>query len=576
MLVSPQQSISTVLLASFYLLADSMSFGEAMRADSVSHYRSSSNSETFTEDLLVKPLHDGKVLLHFEFRVQQLSAEASSSQHHYHLFPRQIGEIAKQNGVDELHLSFTQGGWRQDTWGSPPVNSQGVGAEIIARINGTEDGSSGSKWKGLTNALSGVFCASLNFIDEGNTAMPQLTFTTQNTKRDGVRAGQDNSAATNILRHGYLPRENVCTENLTPWIKQLPCQAKSGIGALLNPYRLFNMHFHSMGISLEPSIEGEIGSNRKTLNYKQYISVVLDPHTFNLDKSWTLSELMDRDLYGACQVSTKSTVRVIMPDSGLKVLPKPATTMRLAGDQVSVFDIQKQNISDIEFEFTKVAANVQTAATQQPTISAHRYVNGHGGSSGGVVTEIINRSSQPMDIIFLDTLPWYLRVYSHTLDIEATTADGQVKKLTPTKILFTPAIDRGRPSSIELSLSVPENTRTTLRYSFDKGFLKYTEHPPDANRGFNIGPAIITYQQSADRVDVKESLFCALQRPYSNNTKNCTVRIHTELFLASLPTPDFSMPYNVITFTCTVLALFFGRIFNLLTRDFAVLKEDND
>ncbi|KAJ2566065.1 Subunit of the glycosylphosphatidylinositol transamidase complex-like protein, partial [Coemansia sp. RSA 1836] len=52
----------------------------------------------------------------------------------------------------------------------------------------------------------------------------------------------------------------------------------------------------------------------------------------------------------------------------------------------------------------------------------------------------------------------------------------------------------------------------------------------------------------------------------------CTVQAYTELLLASLPTPDFSMPYNVITFTCTILALFFGRIFNLLTRDYAVLK----
>ena len=29
--------------------------------------------------------------------------------------------------------------------------------------------------------------------------------------------------------------------------------------------------------------------------------------------------------------------------------------------------------------------------------------------------------------------------------------------------------------------------------------------------------------------------------------------------LLQCPTPDFSMPYNVITMTCTVLALFFGR-----------------
>ena len=34
----------------------------------------------------------------------------------------------------------------------------------------------------------------------------------------------------------------------------------------------------------------------------------------------------------------------------------------------------------------------------------------------------------------------------------------------------------------------------------------------------------------------------------------------------SLPTPDFSMPYNVICFVCTVIAIGFGSIFNLTTR----------
>jgi len=33
-----------------------------------------------------------------------------------------------------------------------------------------------------------------------------------------------------------------------------------------------------------------------------------------------------------------------------------------------------------------------------------------------------------------------------------------------------------------------------------------------------------------------------------------------------MPVPDFSMPYNVITMTCTVLALCFGSFFNILTR----------
>lgn len=72
-------------------------------------------------------------------------------------------------------------------------------------------------WKSLTNTLSGLFCASLNFIDKTITTEPRLSFKTTN---------DDINQEDEQLRYGSLPHENVCTENLTPWIKLLPCKAK--------------------------------------------------------------------------------------------------------------------------------------------------------------------------------------------------------------------------------------------------------------------------------------------------------------------------------------------------------------
>ncbi len=48
------------------------------------------------------------------------------------------------------------------------------------------------------------------------------------------------------------------------------------------------------------------------------------------------------------------------------------------------------------------------------------------------------------------------------------------------------------------------------------------------------------------------------------------VRVYTEPLLVNLPTPDFSMPYNVICLTCTVVAVGYGSFYNLLTRTFQV------
>ncbi|PIA19047.1 Gpi16 subunit, GPI transamidase component, partial [Coemansia reversa NRRL 1564] len=514
------------------------------------------SEESFVEELVVKPLADGKVLLHFEFTMYEAVAARNGSLHSYHLLPRQIGEIAWRYGVSELRLAFTQGSWRESRWGYAPAVSQGGGAEILARIEGSVD-TAAHRWTGLANALSGVFCASLNFVGGENTDFPRMTFASE---------GSSNS---NTLRRGYLPRENVCTENLTPWIKQLPCQSKSGIGMLLNPHRLYNMHFHTMGVSLD-SVTDVTESGNPVLRYKQQLSVVLDPHAFGLrNSSWSLSELMDRRLGVACPVASQSTIRVALPEVGLRITPKPDSISKVGERLVHTFDMQRRNIEDIGFTFEPGA--IPARENTLPAVAAHRYVTGHGGSSGGVESIIVNRRAVPITVTYLDTLPWYLRVYSHTLVINSELEGAAAVVLKPSRAIFTPAIDRGRPSSMELELELPPNSRTVLRYDFDKGFLRYTEHPPDANRGFNIAPAIVSYKLSTTNSTADQPLFCIADAAVPQKNKECTVHVYTELFLASLPTPDFSMPYNVVSISCTILALFFGRVFNLLTRDFVVL-----
>ena len=50
----------------------------------------------------------------------------------------------------------------------------------------------------------------------------------------------------------------------------------------------------------------------------------------------------------------------------------------------------------------------------------------------------------------------------------------------------TPAKDRLRPYTLEMLLTLPPNSVTELSLQFHKGFLKWTEHPPDAHHGFYI------------------------------------------------------------------------------------------
>lgn len=89
-----------------------------------------------------------------------------------------------------------------------------------------------------------------------------------------------------------------------------------------------------------------------------------------------------------------------------------------------------------------------------------------------------------------------------------------------------------------------------------KAFLRYTEHPPDAQRGWDLPPAVFA------PIGTDEGGWEGLER------------IYTPVLLVDLATPDFSMPYNVIIMSSTLITFIFGSIFNLLTRKFLVVKAE--
>ena len=64
---------------------------------------------------------------------------------------------------------------------------------------------------------------------------------------------------------------------------------------------------------------------------------------------------------------------------------------------------------------------------------------------------------------------------------------------------------------------------------------------------------------------------CEFYCSFEDKSSTFFLRIHTETLLVLLPTPDFSMPYNVICLACTVIAIAFGSLHNLTTRQFRAI-----
>lgn len=91
-------------------------------------------------------------------------------------------------------------------------------------------------WIGLVNSLSGLFCSSFNFVTLTNTIQPLWTFSPEGLNLGGTNASHQ--------RYANLPREIVCTENLTPWKKLLPCESHVGLHIeFLKLYALYSICF---------------------------------------------------------------------------------------------------------------------------------------------------------------------------------------------------------------------------------------------------------------------------------------------------------------------------------------------
>ena len=53
---------------------------------------------------------------------------------------------------------------------------------------------------------------------------------------------------------------------------------------------------------------------------------------------------------------------------------------------------------------------------------------------------------------------------------------------------------------------------------------------------------------------------------YRANTDGQRHRLVSNTLLLTVPTPDFTMPFNVIMLTCLVMTFFYGYLFNLMFR----------
>ncbi|CAI6332083.1 unnamed protein product [Periconia digitata] len=537
-------------------------------------------SSDYHERLLLRPLPQSTLLASFNFRSNETSA--AFEQQNFRYFPRSLGQILQHAHTKELHLRFSVGRWDAESWGQRPwqgAREGGNGVELWAWIEADSDDEAFARWQTLVNSLSGLFCASLNFIDATRTIRPVMAFEPEGDHRN----------ATNLhLLHGTLPHEVVCTENLTPFLKLLPCKGKAGISSLLDGHKLFDASFQTMAIDVRPVCDTQ--GQDCLLEMDQSVDMVLDvarskrpqdnpiprpvpieqiecdtskhynghdtcyPLNKGTEPSWSLKEIFGRSLKGACPLTDAGPGSETLcintpPERDIHIeTDGQFTESRSSADTMRCYQLPIGSDFDLVLPEQQMSTGL---VLPEPQLYAARSINGHGQERGSAQSVITNPSARGMEVVYLESLPWFMKPYLHTLRAHVDTDSENPVRET----YYRPAVDRQRGSHLEIRMVVPPASTLTLTYDFEKAILRYTEYPPDANRGFDAAPAVV--------------------RVLSPNTMGDRkgIYLRTTPLLLSLPTPDFSMPYNVIILTSTVMALGFGNIFNLVVRRFVGAHE---
>ncbi|QLQ77819.1 hypothetical protein HG537_0A00660 [Torulaspora globosa] len=532
-------------------------------------------SYPYEEDLVVTPLANNYLLSSFTFKMQseEFSPGKSALDYdeygHYTVFPKAFKPIMDLTSTRQLHLRFTRGFWDAESWGRLPhdgFTSGGSGVELWAAIEADSKDEAYRQWKTLANSLSGLFCASINFIDSSKTTFPIRSF-----QPDGSLPLFNSTKRLHLVR-AALANEPVCTENLTPFVKLFPTKGKSGLSTLLDGHKVFDSSWHSL--SIDVTTECDETSDNCRYDLEAHVDVVINaldvlarherpipkpvssdslrcdtskpfdafqcfPLSDQTEVSFNLSKIFGKPIMGSNLISAEpSRVCVNITDDWNAYIEVDGVFYSTDDNCFDLKDSVKQNV------YMESSNSLNVVKSGEPPLYVSRSLTGYGQDRGGLRTVFKNPSSHAVKAIYFESLPWFMRVYLSTLKLEpgANFNENLTLENVMNSTYYLPAVDRARPTHLEYTITVPANTSFAISYQFDKSLLQYAEYPPDANHGFEIEAAVITV--------IEPNRY----------------QMRTAALLLLLSTPDFSMPYNVIILTSTVIGLIFGTLFNLLVK----------
>ncbi|TXT09217.1 hypothetical protein VHUM_02691 [Vanrija humicola] len=522
--------------------------------------------DTFHESLTLHPLPDGKLSVLFEFTTHfSLHGGASTAQSHHTLTPPALLLPIEKNNVSELTVSFTSGQWHQDRHGEVgPLEYEagGGGAEVRGWLANGPTEETDERWDAVTKAFGGLFCAGVGAEHVGESVR---TF------------GHLYAPARQNLTHYYVsnPHLHLCTENLTPFLSLLPSKGVSGLSSLLaQPGVVLAWGFKTEGIDVVMPTETEQGTWRGW--WEGVVDLVPIP---GASRQHSINSLFKKPLPRPFPLASSSVLKVIAPSGGFSVEPGPNDVEGKWIDgtrhEEASWDLLVDGVAghDIKFWFNDEAEFVHPQHFEPPLVTISRVAANRYASDATFVVEITNHADADREVTYSEIWPWWVKGWLSEMSV---TVKGDATKRNDLIQSFeynpsTPPLPS--TTTLHIGLTLPARATTVITIPFTKLTLKYTDHRPDAERGREIPASVLTFHDIEGEADTGTERADGVQSGTRDFRRSARRRIFGPKLLLDVPVPDFSMPYNVIIMTSTIMAVFFGSIQGRLIRRWGWVKK---
>ena len=323
---------------------------------------------------------------------------------------------------------------------------------------------------------------------------------------------------------------------------------------MISPLQILQAPYNSMDIIVSREVSWNAVNEESPIEVHQRLTSVLpgvkdygrhvtpESPVPKFRQNWSLGQAfnLNRIAIAGCSLARRSMIHTEVDSVGNG---REVVSYDVHGNKDEL-DLRKQWTSILGLslldKFLDHNDNISRKHSWNTLLEVDRYLDGYGQVQGKYLVTMNNKDLKAVEVEYVDVIPWFIQLYFHTMDSNTIFGDGRISMME-----IAPAENHGHPASLKLRTKLAPNSTFALMIDYDTAFLQFEEHPPDGSRGFDV---------------------TAAKYRITSGTQEDEIFSYTQSALVPLPLPDFSMPYNVITLSSTVIVFFVGTMLNTLLR----------